>query len=244
MTDTENKNSLLQFLPYAGALLIVLGVIKHMIYYSAFGVNILNYLETGEIITSFLGDIIHIIVMLVVGRVFAEFIIKEQDYSVNICSDDNLLIRCAKYLNFAKWYFLCVFILASILCYLLWKNTEIFIMMIKLIAVLFISTFIIIILQGEHRYYKKNSSRKFPRYTIFLPTILFAIIGPTIREIERVKYDKLNTAIIVQIDSDTLISTPSYYYIGKTNKYIFFYDDSLGVAEIFPMERVKKIKLN
>lgn len=56
------KNKLLKLIPVFGAFFILFGIIKLLVYYNAFNVNIFNYLEFTEIITSFLKDIFIIII--------------------------------------------------------------------------------------------------------------------------------------------------------------------------------------
>lgn len=59
MSDKEEKtlDTIGKALPIVGACLIFYGFIKLHLFYDQFGIDIIDYLETGEILTSFIDDI-------------------------------------------------------------------------------------------------------------------------------------------------------------------------------------------
>src|SRR5690606_20292912 len=69
----------------------------------------------------------------------------------------------------------------------------------------------------------------YPLFTIAI-TLYFTFLG-----VEAVKFKKVNKDVVVSLDSLTISSKPTYYYIGKTNNFIFFYNDSTERADIYPM---------
>lgn len=58
-----------KLLPLGAALLIGLGVLKTSIYYNYFGVDIMTYLSTSEVVTLFLNDYVSILTLIILATI-------------------------------------------------------------------------------------------------------------------------------------------------------------------------------
>jgi hypothetical protein len=57
-----------------------------------------------------------------------------------------------------------------------------------------------------------------------------------------VKDIDLNSMVL--LDNDTINTTPKYIYVGRTNKYVFFFDIDKERADVIPQDKIKKISFS
>ncbi len=247
------KNKLLKLIPVFGAFLILLGVIKLHVYYNAFNVNIFNYLEFTEIITSFLNDIFIIIIGMAGGLLLNFFeenrrTIETRENVYNSLLDENKFWkRFWVYFKLDIDMFLLMIILGltTLIIYLISKifvpfAFYIFILMTSLIIIMtFIKEF-------KRKYYLIYE--KFPDSTyfnlIYISILLFlSILFMTKIEIRSVKVNYIYYGTEVTFQDKILTSDSAKYYIGKTTGYIFYYDSNNDITEVYPNSIVNKISI-
>lgn len=80
---------------------------------------------------------------------------------------------------------------------------------------------------------------------MFLGLILVVIdIYLANKEVDLIKINKSTFGSEVILDNDEKIRSDSVkYFIGKTNNFIFIYDEYENSTEIYPTSRIKKIKI-
>jgi hypothetical protein len=193
--------------------LILMGVIKLTSYYYQFNIPIIEYLKLSEITTLFLSNIAtYLIFMAIVYFILLSSLTK-------------------KY-----WVMAAILGVALLIVYLInedlsFNSSKITILI--CVTVIFTSSLI----------YKIDISSKntyfFLVYVFLL--ILSAISISSYSDAEDVKKGHVFSGTEITFTDTTIKSTDSFYYIGKTEGYIFFYDATTETPSIYNAENVKKI---
>jgi hypothetical protein len=229
-----------KLIPFASAGLVLLGVSKLIYYYTFFAINVLSYLDLGEIITLFLDDIVeNLLTMAIELIIFLEIILPP------------LKIRDKKDIKNISKRQLIITIIAGVIAIgglvnMAFTDNKIF----RIVPFLIIA----IVLMGGFflHYYKKFESRLIKDLCI-LTFIVLASEG-MIYFFSVMKYlavkDKhlysgtrvvFNNEILLKDSTHVLISDSSNYYIGKTKNYIFVYHTKPGATSVYPMSNIVQI---
>jgi len=224
-----------------------------MIFYAAFGVSIINYLDLSEIITSFF-DIILLVVITFVYSSIQNYLIKNKVVSVEMVGKRNKILTETNLWKIIKLYFdyllvLIVFGIIIISGLLIWRW---FIDLLSywtifILGLLFVLAIIFIIVDVEiDRKNKINQPSldkkriiKLSQYGLFLLGLIFLY---TIIQVNLVRFDKSTLGTSIVLDTNSLfVSDSSNYYIGKTKNFIFIYHEKEMSVDAIPMARVKQI---
>ena len=254
-----NKNKVISYseiIPYMGAVIVFLGVTRLFFYYQSFGINIVSYLEFSEIITSFL----HVMVIVVIFFMFStiQSILqtgkseheRKKQLKQDILNEERFFVRLWLYLKYHDY------ILFSFFAYLLIHITVWIILkkiyfqdFILLIAVYF-GGFLLYVIASEvevkHNQLKSSETAK--RFSELLLTATFFVvltIWVTYQEVHSVKRDKITygTSLILK-DESIYKSDSCNYFIGKTQNYVFFYDEDSKSTEVIPVSELKRMIIN
>jgi len=104
---------------------------------------------------------------------------------------------------------------------------------------------LIIIHELEHNYQIFRNEVLNPTvFNLLLTAGMFIIIigGSTIRDISAIRMFRGYYGSSFLIDSNWVTSDSSNIFIGKTNKFLFFYKVDSQYSKIYPIDRIKEYK--
>lgn len=213
-------------LKIAFPLLILLGVVNLTAYYSYFKLPILNYLTFPEIITLFLENIIYYLYLLLPAFLL-------------------LAVRKDKNNDIVLWCLLIMFVVISIIMiinenknYGVWKAYTVLILFIT-----YLPTFLLV------KSITKNSSKErsdiskyFSIWAIvfFVGALLATSIISAIKASD-VKSHHIFSGTEIVLEDQVFVSNNHIYFIGKTENYIFLYDEFKEAPVILPISKVNRI---
>ncbi|CAA0189501.1 conserved membrane hypothetical protein [Tenacibaculum maritimum] len=225
--------------PLIGALLVFFGVLKLIFYYSYFNVQIINYLEFQEIITSFFEDI-NILIVFGMTMMFITF------FAFNTLSGKaNLHIEdlAEKMLNFLyshrfKYFFLflTLFLILYGLIYFDIIQYNYF--------VIYILTFLVIQML-TCLFLSKDVDGEIDIPNIYLLIIMtislsFSIFLLAQKDIQETVNNNIESRIKTIEDNIICNKETGNLYIGKTSKYGFFRIKKLKSTVVIPNEKITK----
>ncbi len=255
-----DKEDFFKFLPSLGSILIFLGVLKLSIYYSFFNIEIVNYLTFPEILISFFNDIIVIVITLIVAFVFALIILssksrKKEKETLSTIVENNYT-KGKKYFSTATIQSskskrsileaIIIFVLLVIFGYLLFYKINTKLSILWLILLYCLTNYSILrlsdkLLDNYISLYKKmpNTLLSWAGYSflVFASMICYRAVYTFIS----VKNLKVNNGVIFQVDDNIVISDNSNYYIGKTQHYLFVFNEKTNETSVYPMNRIKML---
>jgi hypothetical protein len=258
-STSDNKNNdkvdyetLIKGVPLAIGLFILCGSLYLTTYFSCFHINIFNYLDTTEILTTFLHLIQQIV--FIISFIIGEALLIKFFIWIDLQLKNRKGNKESKETTQPKWLILLVQHASQIV---------ITISLIFCIGYVIISYFIEI----DSKYIIKNrdwmgviltvfaflasiwivvqfekGTKKSARNMIIFVCLFFISYSVTcaIDRIEAtVNVPDSNTMIVSE--NDTIRTAPTYYYVGRTNKYIFFYDTEKERADVFPQATVTRM---
>lgn len=252
-----------EFLKYSGlitGLLIFLGFFKLWIYFSFFKINIINYLELTEIIVLFLNDVIILAFLIITSICFVIYVYlwrgltfnrEKYEKRIELFKSKNTFYKRLKYYILKKEsFFVLMFIFALfILINNIISGADIINITVNIVNTTFIFLLLINrILDNELKliYFVKHDMPFISHFFTYLNYFLMALTAisfSALLSVNKVKNDYKYYGTEITIKDNIYKSDSTEYYIGKTRNYIFFYNDTSKVVNIFPMEEVSKISL-
>jgi zinc transporter ZupT len=248
MEEEKNRNQIVLkelgiFLPFATIYIIIVSLICQLFYYSAFAVPIKFFVSLTEL-GLLISDQLLPISFLLLGMIFYVFIDinsskkkQSEDRSSEKTSDEiksepafknNVKIR------HARNYSIVLVVALSIGIQFINPQYE----KIKWFGIL-ITGLPILIITTAWVYFPNNLTKLILAYLLFLAGLMIYITGTEIQSVENGKY----TGTKIYTADTTYTSTDSSYFIGKTEKYIFIYNNKIKSTRIIPSESVLKIDL-
>ena len=242
------------YIPIFAFLIIVLGLCKQFIYYSNFNLPINNFLGLSEIGIIISDDLITNVPFIIIWIVFLtsiDFYIKNKlDPIVNTKKNEpTSAFSIKKEDRKSKWSNIWVILIITLFFFGL--------------------LFIIFLIENIPEYYEQiswtiftwgfsviviclvvlftNTFRKLiPKeiiYIMFILTSIFMKLGlSSTKEISNVKHGKF-TGTIIQTDKGDFVSDSLNYYIGKTEKHVFYYYSKEKQTRIIPSDKVTTLIL-
>jgi len=253
----SDKSQFSKYLPYLGSFIIFLGVERLIVFYQAFNINIIHFLEFSEIVTSFL-DILTFIILVVALSILQVFFFQDNPDSKENKEKADLRAKLFEENNFWKRIKLYWKLFGSVLL-----GGLVGVLLIQFIfsfkhpanlwsylssAILYFAIFLIAILivesEVKHRKVKSNMGTIiFIRLVFFFIFITGFLISITRDEINSIKDSKKYRKVIVTLnDGIRMMSDSNNYYIGKTQNFIFFYHEKSKTTNVYPMTRVTEIE--
>ena len=259
-SSTEKEIDYSKLIPFATGGLLLLGISRLLIYYRLFGINILNFLEFGEIITSFL----HIATFSTVAlSVYLVYILgikmklkkvgdKTKDLLDKSKKEQNKTGILQAYEDYKKHsykairkYLVIVVISIIIMGLALYSlnSLKYFIVVLVILAI----TITLVIYINES--YKKHESKLFKDLCLIAIVLLLSepvIIMESFFEYRSVKYNNknittritFNNEIFLKDSSHVFVSDSFNFYIGQTNKYIFIHHSNENATSVYPISSV------
>ena len=239
-----------KLIPYVGSFIIFCGILKLSIYYKGFNIAINDYLELSELLTSFASDItFYTILFVVLGVLF--YLAEEIEETIKIngliekaMRENSLIKRLKLYTTAFKTipFFLLIIISTSILYF--FKKIDLYLTVLFLISMFITLTIPLLLFEIEKKYLTLSGERfdpSFKQIVSLLLLLVFIVITSSFIEIHDVKKNKKYIGTKFQIDESIMTSDAQNYYIGKTNKFLFFYKSQANETIVYPMYRIKMI---
>jgi len=219
-----------------------------IIYYDAFHITIIDYLEFSEIITSFLEDLMFCFFTIALGYiVFGIVLCGEKDFEPThetISKEKQIMKRLWLYIR--RFPVITLWIITPgivvITSHILKTPIHVFLPIILFSIISFIT--MVIIDESRHKY--KFLFKSPPHSTgiilgSFFIILLIVTVFNAASKIISVKKDKEYYNVKFQIDDNVVISDSTYYFIGKTQNYLFVYNEKNNETSVIPMNRIKMI---
>lgn len=225
--------------PLIGALLVFCGVLKLIFYYSYFDIQIINYLEFQEIITSFFDDINIIIVFGMTMVLITFFTLNTLSSKTNLQVED-LFDKMMAFLYPHRFkYFIGFLVVFLVLCTLIYFNIiryNYFVIyflifcMVQMLTYLFLSKDV-------------NGKIDIPNFygvVILAIGLSFSIFLLARKNIQQTIANKTETKIVTTDKTIVCNKETGNLYIGKTSKYAFIRIKKTNSTVVIPSEQITK----
>ena len=196
------------------------GLVKLFTYYKMFGIYIYEFIDIKEVVTLFINNLLgYFLVIGFIALALLRFSLIEQFV---------FIIPIA-------------FSLFSVIYLFIRKR----VLLIEIAALNILFWLLFFVVQRLLSFVKESSSafESTKNYTLLI--LLFSLIVYSIvnalTEFYKVKMKKYYSGTKIIYNSEELNSDDNKYYIGKTEKYLFIYDERVKATEAIPMSEVKKI---
>jgi hypothetical protein len=238
-----------------GPLLIGLSALKQVVYYRHFGLNISEYLEISELLVGFFDDIFTFILCSIIGG-FIEFVrtsrneldeMQSLENEINIAK--NFFVRLYKHFklySFGFWSIVFLGLLDLLILVLHDEHSHQVLQLFFFTLVLMILTFVWTEAKLKLRkVFEIKVASKIDAVIKLTSTFLICFIFFTHLEIEAVQISKkyIDTEVYFTINNKEFKykSDSTFYYIGKTKDFVFFYDELKEHTEIIPFNYVNRL---
>ncbi len=222
-----------------------MGIIKETLYYANFNLPIHYFISLSEIGTLISSNVIFTVPYMILILLYIEYrnYKREKIKSSQIGNSE-------KKKKIVEVIELCYFILLALT--LLAVTAKMIFNLIRSksyaddlyylsVIVLFIFSVILVVFQKFFtQYYEAASIKRLGFATMIFLSLIF---GSTSFEINETTQGRYTGTIIQTKDSSIYISTKTSYFIGKTDKYIFYFNSKDTSNSIIPVDDVIKFKL-
>jgi hypothetical protein len=222
--------------------LLVVGFSKFILYYKAFNVPIVDYIDPSEIITLFADSIATAsMIVLILAVPYISLIMPYNLSGVDV--GIGFTSRLAKHTDLLLPLMIIGFVFLVIALAILWKRPKIKKFELTRFVWLWpIITVVVPMLVLETGAY--TTMQPFQQHVMAIALIVsFAclVFVGTWNEIEKVKAGYFNK-VVVELESGAITSSPTEFYIGKTKSYVFFYSTVDKASTAHSSSKLKSIK--
>lgn len=230
-------DKLLKLTPVVSVLTLISGILNLSVYYFQFQIRITDFLEWTEIFILFINDLVEFLIILLVGVIM--FV--SEDISGKIRKGDRnfpeSILALSKLPRFLSFFLLIpvLLILSSLGGYgsTFWIYVTILTILIELS--LRFSDFV--------QYRSGGYIEKTSYYIIVLFILLNVYKIPlNLYKGSEKKFDVTTRNVSLDIDGRHISPYSKEYYIGKTNQYVFTYNQSKGQTIVYPIGKLNELK--
>jgi hypothetical protein len=241
-----------KLLTYYVAIIIVAGTIKLKLFYGSFKLEILNYLDTSEILLAFMGDLIYYISIVFIMELFEFLIYSQKEIQARIDNqtyviDENIFKK--RFIKFLKFYkvlgylilFNIVLLIVSIIIKIDYSFTSIFLF---ILAMYFFFGFVS--LEYRRKYFIMYGTKPKSAHTNVVLLGIIIISGIIIfnhNDVTSIKSYKKYYGSTFIASGDTIRSDSTAYYIGKTNNFVFYYKEKTKSCVVFPIKDITQLEI-
>lgn len=234
MKKIEN---ILKLIPLFSFLLIVSSSIKLAVFYNAFNINIVDYLNISEYIPLFMDDLhslLYIGSSMLLGAIFFSSKTKQKD------QEEKKKEKKKEKKNLRISHIAYIIILGVIAPIIIYFRFDSWYERLEPIGILFfvLMTSVAVLYST---YKDKIVMRHLFGWLFFLLTVPIVVSG--VRDSYEILENKRKVRYEIDIEGRKYSDTNSHTFIGKSNNYIFLYDYCTHSSTIFPIDRVKEIKI-
>jgi hypothetical protein len=226
-----------EYIPYLSGLIILLGLIRQMIYYYHYNIEIQNYIGASELLLAWADESIlffyFILPLLFMLNLYAKY---QNDFQ------KFLKLRTLRTIYIYTLSVLLVFIVLSILdSYIVFKRPTLFFFKMASLLLLLVGVFNVIVAECASVLFKSNNIIifKFVFASCSFLAFIFLLTNQSIKNVDNGNF--IGTTIVTK--DSTYISDRTHYYIGKTEKYYFIFNKDKKTTLIIPEREVLKFEL-
>ncbi|QEC78760.1 hypothetical protein [Mucilaginibacter ginsenosidivorax] len=256
--EKDIVSSFLFYIPLFLVMSYLIGIIKMIVYYQYFNLDILSLIDISEAVNIALGNLlrsIFVVVILIISINLLKYPIKV--YAEILAAMTFILNRYKKpnYNIIVGSSIVSLFLVSIFMFFEEWRNHKVFnrldsLEMLEQLSIcvsLFVAIFFNFLTINSYfsilKY--KNLSTFVLAIIILSETALFSAIKNIQQSIESHNTGTSITILNPISKAEVLIKSDScYFYIGKTKNYIIFYNDKTQITEIYPQSEVKKASLH
>ncbi len=225
MSSSPNER-LGKLVPYFIPACIFLGILKLLIFYKSFSIDIVYFIGFSEILMSFLNNLWLYIIMITAPLLLYFLFFKNEGQASNQKFTERLNLTTKQRLNLAFTKNSLTDFLAFISLFPLLSMVIFFPFLFRYL-ILAVSQFIFRFLFNEWRVMEVKSGKDFDSLVqaIALASsfIVMLVIGVAFWETDEVRLGKYNNTKVVFKDA-TVIADTNNIFVGKTENFIFFYN--------------------
>jgi hypothetical protein len=237
-------DSIVSYAPLITGFLIFSGVTKAMLYYKAFNIDILPYLDFSEALLLFLDELL----FLAIITCSEIFIAAQADHAVNKKLTSIRAGRLIKNSLTRRGIFYLLLILLNAWIFIVYPYQYAIRLSLCIIVLILIINFSIKKMHVYERAYRfKEKKYPKPLYTIgpvvlIFFTLLNIITGYT-KAIDIIYLKKWRHFAVAFLEDDKKVqSSDCLLFVGRTNNYVFFYNVNTETSTIIPTEEIKEFK--
>ncbi len=253
MNEQIEKIDYTKAISITATLLLCAGIISQTVYYFFFNIPITEFLTLSEVLLLFTQDIIRYVLIIVI-LLFISILF---NYNKPRSSFNRFFIKYIQTNEFRNriWMYIenrkgsiIYYVFGIIMFFTLLKEGSKIIYLYGLgfsieIIYFFIRFFLYESrrkLRLEKKLVKKN--RNFDLFFTFTLHFVVFVVCWSLVDVQKVKYEQKFINVSFKLSSDILISSDSSsYYIGQTEKYLFYYNSKKDITTTFKKENVKEI---
>lgn len=240
---------IIEYLPLIGAFLIFNGFLKLYLFYGHWDIKIIDYLDLSEILLSFLNDI-NIIVFCLIIFLFHQLV----GFIIIVTADKKLQGKIpipdsndptthsknpiSDLIGAVEEHFPWISFLASIVATVFfgWKffnNFTFFWLYIGIVS----------LLQLLLRLLEKTLTKEYHsnEIAILLTFLAFTYCLAT-RDIKNVEHNLGLNVTTIYTDNETITTTKNNILLGKSQKFIYLFDNKANCTRILPSDKIKSIE--
>jgi hypothetical protein len=233
-----NLDRIVKLLPLGAVILIGLGVLKTSVYYNYFGVDIMSYLTTSEVLTLFLNDLQPILVLILIALVHLNISERLIEGIENEIGEQ----RFEKFIRDKKWaYFIFFTLQVHVLGGLIYfncvplNNWLIYLLVFSSFQLTF---FFFIRKRGDGLIRNPNFMH------LFTGICMLSIIPlMSLKEIRNIENNKGLKVQLTTNDGSKIKSSRNNRFLGKAGENYFFYNPTKKETTIYKTEIVDRVEL-
>ncbi|MEN9988941.1 MAG: hypothetical protein RLZZ585_1980 [Bacteroidota bacterium] len=227
-----------RILPLGAVILIGLGILRTSIYYNYFGIDIMSYLSTSEVLTFFLNDFQPLIVLAIIAFihiVLSERMVEKIDKKIGSEKFVQIIIEKKSWVLGINVVFL--FLIST---NLIFDYQEINYIMIYSFPFCLASLFVLLF---NGRIYK-NSELNDGIMNIGIGLIITTIIPLfSLRDIRRIENNQGKKVRLLTSRNQLVYSSKQNIYLGKAGENFFFFNPRKRISTIYRLDNIQEIKI-
>ena len=243
---------IIKYLPLLSAFLIFNGFLKLYLYYDHWDIKIIEYLDFSEILLSFLSDINIFVLGLIIyifPRLFSLALIntfdkKQQATSLDLNSknqtnhSEKTFFDINEYLPYySPWVFFIVSIILTVISSWMFFNNFTLLWLYIGIPLLSYSLYNLLILLEN-----LLPMEDFLVGIVIFPTIIAFTYCLAFREIKTIEQNIGQKITTIYTENETITTSKNNILLGKTQKFIYLFDNVTNCTRIIPSDKIKSIE--
>lgn len=225
--------------PLAGAILVFCGVLKLIFYYSHFDIQIIDYLEFQEIITSFLGDIniiiIFIMTMTLISFATLNLLRRKTKLQLDYIFEQMLIFIYPRRFKYSIFFVILSLLLLGLMQF---EFVQYNYFLIYLITFSTAQTLTYLFLTKDDD--EKVEISNFYGLVVIGVSLSVSIFLFAEKDLQKIKLNQHETKISTADETIICNRETKNLYIGKTNKYVFLRINRTKSTLVIPNDKIIK----
>jgi len=224
--------TLSKLLPIGGTLIMLCSSIKVVIYYKFFNISITDFLSIGEYVTLFIDDILYYLAIFGLG-IFLN-IVSPNEKKEEDSGTDNTDYTIFK--NEKKWIVILsiITLILIIILFFYVNSTENKLNVVKVGLFGLLSFFYV---------YALKTKIKFNYFYYIISGLLIYTIMDGVIDAQKIFDNKNKLNYNITIENKMIETNDDFHYLGKSEKYLFFYSLKDQLSTIISIDDLNKITI-